>query len=222
MKVIVAGAGKIGRYVTLDLLERGHDVTLVELNPETAKVLAGQVRRVTGDACSPSVLERAGARDVEVLVAATGDDEDNLVISLLAKQEFGVPRVLARINHPQNEWMFDESWGVDIAVSPPHVFTALVEEAVTAGDLVPLLKLEHGQVELLEVRLDHRSEAVGRRVEELTLPADGRLVAVLRDGHVLPVRRTTPLMEGDEVLALVRVDAREAFRKGLLGDRPVI
>ena len=222
MKVIVAGAGKIGRYVTLDLLERGHDVTLVELNPETAKVLAGQVRRVTGDACSPSVLERAGARDVEVLVAATGDDEDNLVISLLAKQEFGVPRVLARINHPQNEWMFNESWGVDIAVSPPHVFTALVEEAVTAGDLVPLLKLEHGQVELLEVRLDHRSEAVGRRVEELTLPADGRLVAVLRDGHVLPVRRTTPLMEGDEVLALVRVDAREAFRKGLLGDRPAI
>ena len=218
MKVIVAGAGKIGRYVTLDLLERGHDVTLVELNPETAKVLAGQVRRVTGDACTPSVLERAGARDADVLVAATGDDEDNLVISLLAKQEFGVPRVLARINHPQNEWMFDESWGVDIAVSPPHVFTALVEEAVTEGDLVPLLKLERGSVELLEVRLDEHSNATGRRVEELDLPADSRLVAVLRDGHVLPVRRTTPLVEGDEILALVRLDAREAFRKGLLGD----
>ncbi|HWH32452.1 MAG TPA: TrkA family potassium uptake protein [Egibacteraceae bacterium] len=217
MRVIVAGAGKIGRYVTLDLVGRGHDVTLVELNPETAKVLAGQVRRLTGDACTPSVLERAGARDADVLVAATGDDEDNLVISLLAKQEFGVPRVLARINHPQNEWMFDEAWGVDVAVSPPHVFTALVEEAVTAGDLVPLLKLEHGQVELLEARLEHRSTATGRRVEELDLPADSRLVAVVRNGHVLPVRRTTPLAEGDEVLALVRADAKDAFRTGLLG-----
>lgn len=217
MKVIVAGAGKIGRYLTLDLLQRGHEVTLVERNPDTARVLAGQVSRCTGDACVPSVLERAGARQADILVAATGDDEDNLVISLLAKQEFGVPHVLARINHPQNEWMFDDSWGVDVAVSPPHFFTALVEEAVTAGDLVPLLKLEHGNVELLEVRLDDRSASVGQRVEELDLPADARLVAVLRDGHVLPVRRTTPLAEGDEIFALVRADARDALRTALIG-----
>jgi len=217
MKVIIAGAGKIGRYLTLDLQERGHDVTLVERNPDTAKVLAGQVHRITGDACVPSVLERAGCREADVLVAATGDDEDNLVVALLAKQEFGVPRVLARINHPQNEWMFDESWGVDIAVSPPHMFTSLVEEAVTDGDLVPLLKLERGQVELLEVRLDERSCATGKRVEELDLPADSRLVALLRDGHVLPVRRSTPLAKGDEVFALVRKDARDAFRVCLVG-----
>ena len=204
MRVLVAGAGNIGRYLAADLAARGHDVVLVELEDGAiAKAPKEDLQLVRGDACAPRVLERAGVRDADVVIAATGDDEDNLVVSVLAKEEFGVPRVLARVNHPQNEWLFDESWGVDLAVSPPHLLTALVEEEVSTGDLVSLLKLQRGEVQLLEVRLEASSPAVGSRIDVLELPLDVALVAVVRSGHVLPARGTTPLAEGDEVLALV-------------------
>jgi trk system potassium uptake protein len=220
MNIVVAGAGNIGRYLAVDLATRGHDVTVVEKLAEAmASVPTEALRPLVGDACDPTVLEAAGARDADVVVAATGDDEDNLVISLLAKQEFAVPRVLARVNHPTNEWLFDESWGVDLAVSPPHLLTALVEEEVTAGDVVPLLKLERGGVQLMEVRLDARSDAVGERIEDLRLPEDVVLLCILRHGHVVPARGTTPLDEGDEVLALVPEGKDGTFRDALVGRR---
>jgi trk system potassium uptake protein TrkA len=220
MKVVVAGAGNIGRYLAVDLSQRGHDVTVVEKVPEAmASVPSDGLHHLTGDACDPLVLERAGVRDADVVVAATGDDEDNLVISLLAKQEFAVPRVLARVNHPTNEWLFDDAWGVDLAVSPPHLLTALVEEEVTAGDVVPLLKLERGGVHLMELRLDDRSDAVGERVQDLELPEDVILLCILRSGHVVPVRGTTPLDEGDEILALVPEGKERALRDVLVGER---
>ena len=220
MRIFVAGAGNIGRYLAYDLGNRGHDVTLMDLSDEALEMVPGsKVRRMTGDACSPNVLERAGVREADVVIAATGDDEDNLVVSLLAKQEFAVPRVVARVNHPVNEWLFDESWGVDLAVSPPHMLTALVEEEVSSGDIVHLLKLQRGRVELVEVRLDARSPAVDRRIEELELPGDASLVAILREGHVVTCRGTTPLTEGDEVLAIVGEDQVEQLRKVLVGDR---
>lgn len=218
MRVLVAGAGNIGRYLSLNLSDRGHAVTLVERELRTIERLGPcDLRMVHGDACAPDVLERSGAREADVVVAATGDDEDNLVISLLAKQEFAVPRVLARVNHPTNEWLFDEDWGVDVAVSPPHLLTAFVEEEVTAGDLVSLLKLQRGQVELLEVRLDSDSVAVGQRVEDLDLPPTAALVAVVRDGAVNPCRGTTPLEEGDEVIALSRAADHDELRRQLIG-----
>src|ERR671934_983110 len=152
MKVIVAGAGKMGRHLALDLAERGHEVAIIEqLNAPAARAreeLPEDVAILLGDACEPYVLEEAKLAQADVMIAATGDDEDNLVISLLSKQEFAVPRVLARVNHPNNEWMFTEQWGVDAAVSPPHILTSLVEEAVSVGDLIPLLKLERGKVAL--------------------------------------------------------------------------
>ena len=221
MKILVAGAGNIGRYLAWDLGNRGHDVTLMDLSQAALEMVPGEkIKRMTGDACSPQVLEKAGLRDADVLIAATGDDEDNLVVSLLAKQEFAVPRVVARVNHPVNEWLFDDQWGVDLAVSPPHMLTALVEEEVSSGDLVHLLKLQRGKVELVEVRLDGNSPAVDRRVEELDLPGGATLVAVLREGHVVTCRGTTPLVEGDEVLALVGEEQVEQLRKVLVGDPP--
>ena len=156
MKVVVTGGGAVGRHLAQDLTERGHDVTLVEQRRDLAEKLenwAPDTQVVYGDACEPRILEKADVRSADVVVAATGDDEDNLVTSLLAKQEFGVPRVLARVNHPKNEWLFDEQWGVDASVSPPHILTAMVEEAVTVGDLVRLLRLEGGKVALVEMRL---------------------------------------------------------------------
>jgi trk system potassium uptake protein TrkA len=132
MKVAIAGAGNVGVYIAADLKEAGHDVLLIEQDPDLVARVRGSldVGWFVADACEVSSLHEAGMQDVDVMVAATGDDEDNLVISLLAKQEFAVPRVVARINHPKNEWLFNESWGVDVSVSTPHLLTALVEEAV--------------------------------------------------------------------------------------------
>ena len=220
MKVVIAGAGNIGRYLSVDLAGRGHDVTLIDTSDdELERVPNDRTHRIAGDACAPRVLEQAGVREADVVVAATGDDEDNLVVSLLAKQEFAVPRVLARINHPVNEWLFDDSWGVDMAVSPPHLLTALVEEEVSSGDVVPLLKLQRGTVELVEVKLDAASPAIDQRVEELNLPGDVTLLAVVRNGVVMPCRATTPLIEGDEVLALVGKEHVEPLRDYLVGQR---
>lgn len=220
MRVVVAGGGKIGRYLSADLATRGHDVTLIEIADAAAAKAAAEGPGVTiilGDACAPPVLERAGVREADVVVAATGDDEDNLVVSLLAKEEFAVPRVLARVNYPMNEWLFDDQWGVDVAVSPPHLLTALVEEEVSTGDLVSLLRLQHGQVELIEIRLDERSPAIGRRVNQLDLPSDVTLVAVVREGHVTPCRGTTPLTAGDEVLALCPTGRQDELHARLVG-----
>src|SRR5438105_3138456 len=171
----------MGRHLAWDLAERGHEVTIIEQNTGPAtrarKELPESVTILLGDACEPYVLEEAKLSQADVIVAATGDDEDNLVISLLAKQEFAVPRVLARVNHPNNEWMFTEQWGVDAAVSPPHLLTALVEEAVTVGDVVRLLKLERGQVTLVELTLLADSAMVGKPMYELPLPVDSSIVA---------------------------------------------
>lgn len=218
MRIVIAGAGGVGRYLATELADRGHEMVIVE-RKDTAlgKVAADRMTVVLGDACSPKVLERADVRAADVVVALTGDDEDNLVISLLAKEEFAVPRVLARVNYPANEWLFDASWGVDLAVSPPHLLTALVEEEVLTGDLISLLKLQRGEIQLLEVRLDSSSAAVGQRVDALPLPPDASIVAIVRGSRVLPVRATTPLAEGDEVLALVPSGVIEEVRQALIG-----
>ena len=155
MRVGIAGAGNVGLFIANDLAGTGHDVLLIEQNENVAKRLhvEPQVELVVADACEVTSLRRAGLDTCEVVVAATGDDEDNLVISLMAKQEFGVPRVIARVNHPKNEWLFNENWGVDLSVSTPHLITALVEEAVSVGRLVRILQVERGTVRLVEVTL---------------------------------------------------------------------
>jgi trk system potassium uptake protein TrkA len=152
------------------------------------------------------------------VVAATGDDEDNLVTSLLAKQEFAVPRVLARVNHPKNEWLFTSQWGVDAAVSPPHILTAMVEEAVTVGDLVRLLRLEGGRVSIVEMTLPEGSPTVGRPLYEVRLPADSAIVAVLRDGHVVIPQPETVLAAGDEIVALTAPVSESQLRTMVVGD----
>ncbi|MEA2532459.1 MAG: trk/ktr system potassium uptake protein, partial [Actinomycetota bacterium] len=174
---------------------------------------------VVADACEVASLDAAGLATVDVVVAATGDDEDNLVVSLLAKQEYAIPRVLARVNHPKNHWMFNESWGVDAAVSPPHLLTALVEEAVSVGDLVRLLRLEKGKVSLVEVTLSDRSFAVGKLIGELGMPQDCAVVAVVRNEHVIVPRDETPLIAGDELLCIAAAEAETAIEE-LLSGRP--
>src|SRR5918996_688164 len=175
MRVVVAGAGNVGRFLAADLTERGHDVTVIEQDAEVYARSKATVDAnwIPGDACEPWVLDKADLARADVLVGATGDDEDNLVISLLGKQEFAVPRVVARVNHPKNQWLFDESWGVDISMSPPHILTSLVE-----------LTLEPG------------SKLAGGHVYDLRLPHDTALIAIVRDGHVIIPEPETPLIPG--------------------------
>jgi trk system potassium uptake protein len=220
MRVVITGAGAVGRHLAADLAIRGHEVTLIEQDPgvlEAVEPEAPDVDLMLGDACEPWVLERAELSSADVVVAATGDDEDNLVTSLLAKTEFAVPRVLARVNHPKNEWLFSPQWGVDQAVSPPHILTAMVEEAVTSGDLVRLLRLEGGQVSIVEMKLDADSKTLGKPLYELRLPQDSAVVAIVREGHVVIPQPETVLSAGDEVVALSGLDSEQALRDALAG-----
>ena len=219
MKVTIAGAGNVGCYIASDLHDAGHDVLLLDKSPSLVERLRPtlDVNWFVGDACEVSTLHQAGIDGSEVMVAATGDDEDNLVVSLLAKQEFAIPRVVARVNHPKNQWLFNENWGVDVSVSTPHLLSALVEEAVSVGSLVRLLQFEGGQARLVEVTLADDSPAAGRSIAELAGPRDATVVAVVREGHVVVPRGDTVVNAGDEVLALVTPDSEDPVRSILIG-----
>ncbi len=220
MKVIIAGAGSVGRYMADQLAGSGHDVTLLDQDPSVLArhaALAVGVQWVIGDGCEIDTLARVGAADADVIAAVTGDDEDNLVISLLAKQEFGVPRVVARVNNPNNEWMFNDMWGVDVSVSTPHLLTGLVEEAVSVGSFVRLLNLDQGRARLAEVTLAEDSPALGREIVELGLPRESTIVAVLRKSQVVVPRGDTVLHVGDEVMVLVTGDSEADVRRVLVG-----
>jgi trk/ktr system potassium uptake protein len=219
MRVAIAGAGNVGLFIANDLVANGHDVLLIEQSPavaERAEPTTG-VKWHVADACEVSELRAAGLDTCEVVVAATGDDEDNLVISLLAKQEFAMPRVIARVNHPKNEWLFNENWGVDVAVSTPHLITALVEEAVTVGRLVRILQFEGGQARLVEVTLADDSPAIDQALKDLDVPRDATIVAIVRSEHVVMPRGDSIFEAGDEVLAMVTPDSEDEVRRILTG-----
>jgi trk system potassium uptake protein TrkA len=219
VKVAIAGAGSVGTAIAKDLRANGHEVLLLEQDPELVERLRDtlDIHWVTADACEVSSLDAAGLSTVDVVVAATGDDEDNLVISLLAKQEFAVPRVVARVNHPKNQWLFTESWGVDVSVSTPQLLTALVEEAVSVGSLVRLLQFEGGSAHLVEVTLADDSPADGRAIADLEFPREATVVAVVREGRLVVPRGDTVLQRDDEVLVLVTADAEGAVQDVFIG-----
>jgi trk system potassium uptake protein TrkA len=201
VRVVIAGAGNVGRSIARELLDNGHEVLLIEREPRAIK--KGTVSGsdwLLADACELASLEEARLQDCQVVVASTGDDKVNLVVSLLAKTEYGVPRVVARINHPKNEWLFNESWGVDVAVSTPRLLSALVEEAVTVGDLVRLLSFRRGEANLVEVTLPPDAPLAAHRVGEITWPPDVALVAILRDERVITPSADDPLEAGDELM----------------------
>ncbi|MHB8450367.1 MAG: potassium channel family protein [Mycobacteriales bacterium] len=221
MRVAIAGAGNVGRSIAGELLQNGHEVLLIEREPRAMKTeTVPGAGWQNADACEISALEAAGLGSYDVVVAATGDDKVNLVVSLLAKTEYGVPRVVARVNHPKNEWLFNESWGVDVAVSTPRMLTALVEEAVSVGDLVRLLNFMQGQAALVELTLAEDAPVVGHTVGEVTLPEDSALVAILRRGRVVLPLPQTPLESGDEVLAVTTTPEAEVALGRLLGGTP--
>ena len=186
MRIAIAGAGNVGRAIARELLDNGHQVLLIDRDPKALKIdSVPDAEWLMADACEIASLDNAQLNTCQVLVAATGDDKVNLVASLLGKTEYGVPRVVARINHPKNEWLFDQSWGVDVAVSTPRIIAALVEEAVSVGDVVRLFSFRKGQANLVELTLPDSSTCIGKTVEEVTLPDDASLAAIVRDGRVI-------------------------------------
>ena len=201
MRVAIAGAGNVGRSIAAELLDNGHEVLLIEREPRALKVdTVPRAEWLLADACEISSLEEAQLQRCQVVIASTGDDKANLVVSLLAKTEYGVPRVVARVNHPKNEWLFNDSWGVDVAVSSPRLLSALVEEAVSVGDLVRLMTFEQGQANLVELTLSSDAPLVGSRLGSITWPPDTALVAILREGRVLVPTADDALEGGDELL----------------------
>ncbi|WP_106818888.1 potassium channel family protein [Janibacter massiliensis] len=203
MRVVIAGAGSVGRSIARELLAHGHVVLLVDKDANESRVAkVPEAHWLSGDACEISTLQEAGLVDCDVVVAATGDDKANLVVSLLAKTEFGVPRTVGRVNNPKNEWMFDDSWGVDVAVSTPRLMTALVEEAVTVGQLVHIFEFQQGRASMVELTLPTGNPVVGARVGDVDFPADTVLVGIIRDGRPIAPTRDDSLEAGDELLFL--------------------
>jgi trk system potassium uptake protein TrkA len=220
MRVGIAGAGAVGLFIANDLRGAGHDVQIIEQNgavKDRATDVDPSIEWYVGDACEVTSLREAGLERCDVVVSATGDDEDNLVVSLLAKQEFAVPRVIARVNHPKNEWLFNENWGVDLSVSTPHLITALVEEAVSVGRLVRILRFEGGNVQLVEVTLADDAPVIDHAIKDLDIPRDATIVAVVRSEHVVMPRGDTIFEAGDEVLAMVTGDSEVDVRRILTG-----
>jgi trk system potassium uptake protein TrkA len=216
VRVAIAGAGNVGRSIAAELTENGHQVLLIDRDPHAIKSESLPAAEwLLADACELSSLEEAGIDTCDVAIAATGDDKANLVMSLLSKTEFGVPRTVARVNHPKNEWLFNEVWGVDVAVSTPRLMSALVEEAVSVGDLVRLLTFHEGEANLVEMTLPAESPCVGSRIGDLVWPGDVVLVAIIRDGHARPPERDGSLEAADELLFVTAQDFEDELAQML-------
>lgn len=210
MKILIAGAGSVGRSIARELLTHGHEVTLIDKNPAAMRIASvADADWLLADACEPIALQQASTDDADVVVAATGDDKVNLVVSLLAKTEFGVPRVVARVNNPKNEWMFDEAWGVDVQVSTPRIMTALVEEAVSVGNLVLLFTFHSSGASMYEITLPVDSPVLGTRIADLALPSSTQLATIIRANQPIAPTPDDTLESGDEVLLIVTEDGAD-------------
>lgn len=208
MRVVIAGAGSVGRSIAHELLTAGHEVTLIDRQPTAMRVASvAEADWLLADACELSSLADARLDECDVVVAATGDDKVNLVVSFLSKTEFGVPRTVARVNNPKNEWMFDEAWGVDVAVSTPRIMTAMVEEAVAIGDLVKIFTFHQSGAEILEVTLPPDSPMAGTRVGQVVWPRDTVLAAIVRGAQPIAPSIDDTLEVGDELLIVAGSEA---------------
>jgi len=212
MRVVIAGAGSVGRSIARELLHNGHQVLLIDKDVDDVHTeLVPAATWLLADACEISSLHEAGLADCDVVVAATGDDKANLVLSLLAKTEFGVPRTVARVNNPKNEWLFDQAWGVDVAVSTPRLMTALVEEAVSIGDLVRIFTFGHGSSTMVELTLPEESPYAGKRVGDVPWPDDSVLVGIIREDHPIAPSSDDSLEAHDELLILATPEVEDAL-----------
>ena len=221
MEVIVVGGGKVGTYLASLLLREGHRVKVIEERQEEIPRLQHDLPTeavVAGSGTDPNVLEAAGIRRADVVAAVTGADETNLVVTSLARFEFNVPRIIARVNNPRNAWLFTPEMGVDVALNQADLMAHLIAEEMSLGDMMTLLKLRKGQYSLVEKKVHPTSVAVGKALRDLDLPAECVLAAVIRKGQLIIPRGDTVLQPADEVLAVVHA-SQLAQLAALLGAR---
>lgn len=218
MRVVIAGAGSVGRSIARELLHNGHQVLLMDRlsKADRMKDVLEEAEFLYADACEIRALDEARVDTCDVMVAATGDDKANLVVSLLAKTEYGVPRVVARVNNPRNEWLFVDTWGVDVAVSTPRLMTSLVEEAVEVGEMVRLFQLQQSSTSLFEYTLTADSPVAGTPVRDITLPPDTVLTCIVREHRPMAPTPDDTIEAGDELMLLTTSEQEQAL-SDLLG-----
>ena len=220
MYAIIAGGGKVGFFLARELIEQGHEVLIVENNPERAEFIANELGNVVlrGNADEASTLAEAGAERADVVVAVTGDDEDNLVLLQVAKRRFGTRRTIARINDPRNENLF-RMLGIDATMNATQVMLSVLEQEIPQSNLVPLLRLRNTDVEVVEAVVDARSRVTGQPLSTVDLPPESTIAVVIRKGSAFFPNGSTVLESGDEVVALTR-NVHEPYLRGLFfGER---
>lgn len=219
MLAVIVGGGRGGSYLAQDLQAQGYQVKVVDRRPDVVAKLRQEIdgEVLCGDGCSPQILEQVGTAQAKLVVAMLHADEDNLVVCRLAKHQFKVARVIARVNNPRNEWLYTKAWGVDVAISQVHLTAKVIEEEIGLGELVTLLKLNRGEAALVEMRLPEGSPALGKTIRDLQLPADTVIVSIIRDGKLVIPRGDTSLQTEDEVLAVSTVKAEPALKDALVG-----
>lgn len=218
MYIVVVGGGKVGYYLTRELLEQGHEVLLIERQPERVDKITeilGNVA-VLGDGCEVAVLSETGAARCDVLVTVTGDDEDNLVSCQIAKNHFHVPRTIARVNNPENEHIF-HLLGIDVTVSATTMMMSMIEHEMPRRALLHLLAIQHMGVEIVEAVLLAEAPGVGKSIADLNLPTNSSIAAVIRGGQFLIPSGPLMLQERDEIIALCKPERELELRNALLG-----
>ncbi len=219
MLAVIVGGGRGGSYLARDLQSQGYQIKVVDRRPEVVAKLRQEIGGdvVCGDGSSPQTLEQVGAAKADLVVALTHNDEDNLVVCRLAKHHFRVPRVIARVNNPLNEWLYNKAWGVDVAISQTHLTSKVIEEQIGLGELITLLKLNRGAAALVELRLPETSPCQGKAIRDLNLPGETVIVSVIRGGKLIIPRGDTHLEAEDEILAVTTVDAEKQLKEILVG-----
>ena len=219
MLAVIIGGGRGGSYLARDLQTQGYRIKVVDRRPEVVARLRQEIGGdvICGDGCSPQILYQVGLSKADLVVALTHNDEDNLVVCRLAKHHFHVPRVIARVNNPLNEWLYTKDWGVDVAISQVHLTSKVIEEEIGLGELVTLLKLNRGEAALVELRLPETSPCRGKAIREVNLPSDAVIVSVIRAGKLVIPRGDTVFEAGDEILAVSTVAAEKPLKDILVG-----
>ena len=213
MYVIVVGGGKVGYYLTKQLLSEGHEVLLLEKDRRRQAALAEQMGEVVvqGDGCEVRIMSEAGFGRADVIVAVTGDDEDNLVICQMAKRKFQAPRTVARVNDPDNLTLF-EKLGIDTTVSSTQIIFNLLDQQIETGEIIPLAALKNGNIEIVAITVSERSPVLGRNVRDLPLPGDALIISVVREQHAMLPQGDVRFENGDTAIAMVVADEEPQLR----------
>lgn len=220
MYVIIVGGGKVGYHLSKALYAEGNEVLVIEKDRKTAELLTGELGEMVmlGDGCEIRIMNEAGMGRANVVVAVTGDDEDNLVICQMAKKKFGVPRTIARVNDPKNEELFQQL-GIDQTVSSTRIIFNLLEQQIETGQVIPLAALKKGEIEVVEADITSTSPAQGMKIGQLDLPANALIISVIRDGHAIIPHADTKLRSGDSVIAMIKADSEKELRDIFSGEQ---